>query len=232
MLLLRTNLFCLSFVWTLAEPSSYKIAKAYAAVQSLKRKYQIEDGDPDMLIVKEFLSALSTGTSSGGENKPRSQSNKGGGGNDPGYTGLDWGAWKHDVNYVTENLESGLPGLEKEVKDTMYNIEHITQRNSATNLMRGILGFGAIYLIVGSAMKYNMEGARGIDMLPHIGFWMEYPKLVMDGVQYSKMIAYTYMGQSPGGISYSGSAGFTEIGAERDTFSTFQPSKEARHGPL
>merc|ERR1719408_811361 len=40
-------------------PASFKIAKAYAALQSLKRKYGIEDGDADVLVVKELLSSLS-----------------------------------------------------------------------------------------------------------------------------------------------------------------------------
>merc|ERR1719265_1557498 len=163
-----------------------------------------------MLIVKEFLSALSSNAASGADNPPPKRKSQG--------EGSTWGAWKHDVSYVTENIEMGLPGLEREVHDTLWNIEHITKRHAASDLLRGVIGFGALYLIIGSALKYNMDGARGLDMLPHIGFWMEYPKLVMDGVAYSKMIVLTYMGQ-PHSVSFHGSGGFQEIGAGGDGFS-------------
>merc|ERR1719214_320065 len=39
--------------------ASFQIAKTYAALQSLKGKYSIDDGDADMLTLKELLSSLS-----------------------------------------------------------------------------------------------------------------------------------------------------------------------------
>eukprot|EP00667_Euglena_gracilis_P007977 EG_transcript_8075 len=46
-----------------------------------------------------------------------------------------------------------------------------------------ILG-GAIYGGGGAALNYR-EGARGIEMVPHHEFWMEFPALLMDGLVFS-----------------------------------------------
>merc|ERR1719161_830865 len=46
--------------------SSFQIAKTYAALQSLKSKYSIDDGDADMLVLKELLSSMTAATAVGG----------------------------------------------------------------------------------------------------------------------------------------------------------------------
>ena len=52
-------------------------------------------------------------------------------------------------------------------------------------------------------------------MIPHIGFWKQYPQLVIDGVEYTKILV---------GAGGAGSGGFAPMNgsAERDTFSQFR----------
>merc|ERR1712232_1497650 len=92
------------------------------------------------------------------------------------------GPWKHDIGYFAGNLQQGLPGLSREVSDTVWNIENIQHPGTASMLLRSVVLFGLVYLVAGSVVKYQTMGARGLDMIPHVGFWMEYPQLVMDGV--------------------------------------------------
>merc|ERR1719375_105371 len=143
----------------------------------MKRKYGVEDGDADMLVIKELLSSLSA--NSGGA--PSSASGSASGGTSGGE-GTIAGAVMHDAQYLSRNLRDGIPGLKREVDDTMWNIENIQKRGPASSLMRGVLFIGFVYLLIGSAYKYQTQGSRGIDMIPHIGFWSEYPRLVADGV--------------------------------------------------
>jgi len=235
------------------------LSKAAQAIQNLKSKYNIQDGDNDVVAVKEFLASLAGGsvppaggydptasaltaawpeTPSGSLGLPSGNSAGSGLGlglglpalpgqsgappgssSPPRHQGTAAGAWQHDFNYGLNNLESGLPGLERELHDTLWNIEHIEKRGVASNLMRGLIEFTILYLIIGIIYKKQMMGAEGIDMIPHIGFWRQYPELVVDGVAYAKILA---------GMDGSGGSGFAPMSgsaAERDSFSQFEPSR-------
>lgn len=172
--------------------ASFKIAKAYASLQSLKQKYGIEDGDADVLVVKELLSSLTTSgmestSSGGGGASSATQASR----NPGGHMGV--GAFEHDASYFARNLRDGLPGLQREMHDTMWNIENIEHYGAASSLLRGIIVVVFLYLVGGSAMKYQ-GGARGPEVIPHLSFWMEYPKLVVDGMLYSKQIVCEMVG--------------------------------------
>jgi len=58
-----------------------------------------------------------------------------------------------------------------------------------------VIIFAIIYLLVGSFIKYQMMGASGINIIPHVGFWLDYPQLVLDGVTYSRMLLDGAMGK-------------------------------------
>jgi len=45
----------------------------------------------------------------------------------------------------------------------------------------GVLGF--IYIVAGAAYNYKMYGARGLDLLPNLDFWRDFPSLVSDVVR-------------------------------------------------
>lgn len=212
----------------------FRIAKAYAALQALKKKYGVEDGDADVLTVKEFLSSLSVNSASSGSSAGQvatgaSVSGASGSGDAARRDGLpSLGGFSHDYNYLMKNLRDGVPGMEREIHDTVWNIEHLENYGMATSMLRGILELAAIYLIVGCGYKYYATGAVGMDMIPHISFWMEYPALMMDGVQYAKNAFGAgdgfASGASGGGASR---AGFEPIrsSSERDSFASFEPSK-------
>merc|ERR1712050_502762 len=44
-------------------PASFQVAKTYASLQNLKQRYSIDDGDADMLTLKELLASLAVSTS-------------------------------------------------------------------------------------------------------------------------------------------------------------------------
>lgn len=238
------------------------LQKAVQAIQNLKSKYNIQDGDSDVVAVKEFLATLAggaippaapaggpydptaasltaawSGSPSGGLGLPPSGAGNslglglglglpplpGQSGAPPGSSGFNpprqrENAWEHDFSYGLKNLESGLPGLEREMHDTVWNVEHLNKHGVASNLMRGVIEFAILYLIIGIIYKKQVMGVEGIDMIPHIGFWRQYPQLVIDGVEYAKILA-------GGG---SGGSGFAPMGGgvgERDSFSQFEPSR-------
>lgn len=167
--------------------TSFQIAKTYQSLQALKSKYAVDDGDADMLTLKEFLASLSTSVADGGAGSPAARAPSGSGPVSDSSASLD--VWGHDLRYVEGNFEHGIPGLEKEFDDTIWNIEHIEKRGVATMLLRGVWVVCLFYIVGGAFIKHQMMGVRGVDVIPHIGFWREYPSLVADGIMYSKVLA-------------------------------------------
>merc|ERR1712048_37043 len=84
--------------------------------------------------------------------------------------------------------------IQKEVSDTIYNIEHIEERGKATMFLRSIFMIACFYLGVGCCIKSQMYNARGVEMIPHVGFWSEYPGLVFDGWTYAQILAGGWLG--------------------------------------
>jgi len=202
----------------------FQIAKAYSALQSLKRRYAISDGDADVVTVKEMLAAASSPNALSDHQRSslsklehlfrRSSGSP---------TGLG-GEVSSDLKYFGNNMMSGLPGWEREAESVVWNVEHIDHYGAATGLLRGIIEVAIVYLACGAIYNYQAKGARGLQLIPHVGFWMDYPALVMDGVHYSMKLVSEYTGQQP--HSYSESSGFQTLGAaERDTFANFEPSR-------
>ena len=58
--------------------------------------------------------------------------------------------------------------------------------------------------ILSASTPLEAMGARGLDMVPHIGFWREYPDLVADGIRYTIMMFNEFVGSSGGGSSRGG----------------------------
>mmetsp|Transcript_89966 Transcript_89966/g.192933 ORF Transcript_89966/g.192933 Transcript_89966/m.192933 type:complete len:345 (+) Transcript_89966:74-1108(+) len=195
----------------------FQIAKAHAALQNLKRRYGIADGDVDVLVVRELLSAAATGaappqaTAASSAPAPSLQAAEGG----------VLAPFKHDLSQFRGYVREGLPGLKHEARDIIWKIEHLDRRGDATDLLRGVLMCAAVYLVVGCLYKYQTRGAGGIDMIPHIGFWMEYPQLVLDGINYSRALLRELSGLPKGASSFQAVGGTSA----RDTFAHFEPSK-------
>jgi len=197
----------LAIGWPGAKPgastASFQIAKTYSALQNLKQKYSIDDGDADMLVLKELLSSLKSTSpgaaaaapptalaataatqpaSAGAPAHQQQQPNHG------TVRGLNWGAWNSDLSRMEGNMARGLPGLEEEIEHELWDVEHFTKYGACTELLRSLIILAIIYLAIGSAVKYYTAGQTGVNMLPHIGFWLDYPQLVLDGVQHSKIL--------------------------------------------
>jgi len=224
------------------------VQKAVAAVQSLKSKYGIQDGDQDVVAVKDFLTSLSGGAASGAAGAAPMSGTVAIPGMPPGLpaapqqpavqtSALDptLNVYRNDLSYHTNRMSEGIPGLQREVTDAVYLAEHMDQRYAASDLLRHVIEIFSMYLIVGMAYKHQALGARGIDMVPHIGFWMEYPQLIQDGVKYTQEIAGGYLGYDPSSFASSssgfgggggGGGGFMPLDSrERDSFANFEPSK-------
>lgn len=198
--------------------ASFQIAKTYAALQSLKGRFSIDDGDADMLTLKELLSSLSaSGVSSAGpvvSSSPitgtvAAPSRQSGGGM--------FSPWKHDIEKFEGYLADGPSGLSREMHDVTWNAEHIFDRSgAASTTLRGVIMIGIVYVLAGSLFKYQ-TGARGLDMLPHASFWLEYPNLVADGVTYSKILIDDILGvprsgnQLHGGVRSGGAGAFETL---------------------
>jgi len=214
------------------QPATAIVTKAVAAVQNLKQKYGIQDGDADVTTVKEFLATLAGGTVTGtgvvtaasntvvvapGSSTPQQAASA--------PAGSSWGAVGRDVDYELKHLGQGLPGLQAQAHDALWNLEHLDHKHASWNTLRGLLEIVALYLIIGMVYKHQALGSRGIDMIPHISFWMEYPRLVNDGVAYTKVLLGSYVGESSQNSRFRGS-GFEPLSSnERDTFAHFEPSK-------
>lgn len=215
-----------------ASSKGFQLAKSYAALQSLKRRFMIPDGDSDVLVVKELLTSASSKLTSGGGGAQAAFGGGGGGGhhqltNGQNFRGgdLSAAAYTHDINYFMKNMADGPDGWDREFKDTMWNLEHLEDRHVAAELFRSIVLLLAVYFGGGSLYKYSALGATGMDAIPHVGFWMEYPSLVNDGVTYFKMLVNECMGGRPSGAGDSMGRQAGGHGADRDTFSTFEPIK-------
>jgi len=100
-----------------------------------------------------------------------------------------------------------------------------------------MIEFFLLYLIIGAVYKSQALGSSGVDMIPHIGFWVEYPRLVQDGMELSKQITGSWLGMdfsasgSSGGFGgLSGNTGFEPLGktSGRDTFANFEPISSSK----
>lgn len=182
-----------------SQASGFQIARAYSALQSLKRRYSIADGDSDVLVVKELLSAASSAgaaasTAAAAAGPPAALDGVHVSAAAPSK-GWAPSAWEHDLAVFGGNMARGLPGVEKEIHDTIWNVEHIENRGVATMLLRSVIMIAVVYLVGGAVYKNQTYGSSGVDAIPHIGFWKEYPQLVLDGVQYATGFGRQFMGK-------------------------------------
>ncbi|CAE7641976.1 unnamed protein product, partial [Symbiodinium sp. CCMP2456] len=120
-----------------AGSKGFQVAKAYSALQSLKRRYAISDGDADVLTVKEMLAAASlplslaereqqalTGLTSMVK-KAIEQGNA--------KTGLV-SEVSSDLKFFGNNMVAGPSGWEREAESVVWNVEHIENYGAATGL--------------------------------------------------------------------------------------------------
>eukprot|EP00416_Gambierdiscus_australes_P040043 CAMPEP_0171105278 /NCGR_PEP_ID=MMETSP0766_2-20121228/62296_1 /TAXON_ID=439317 /ORGANISM="Gambierdiscus australes, Strain CAWD 149" /LENGTH=331 /DNA_ID=CAMNT_0011566073 /DNA_START=183 /DNA_END=1177 /DNA_ORIENTATION=+ len=189
---------------------SIQLKKAYDALMSLKQRYSMAASDADVLAVEELIATARTAAASAPAPPPsppvqRLQNSV-----------LD--PWRKDVGYLADNLQRGLPGLQREVHDTIWNVEHLERRGVASELLRGVIMIGLVYFLGGLAYNYQVHGLSGMRAVPHVGFWMEYPELVKEGVVIFTQYVSQVLGTS-GPTTYAESRPVKRV--ERDTFTNF-----------
>lgn len=209
-----------------ASSQGFQIAKAYTALQSLKKRYAIDDSDPDTLSVRELLAAMTVADQRGTAAAATS------GGARPGGGGGILGAWEQDLSIFEKNMAGGpISGLYNEAASVVWNVENIERENAASGLLRGFLELAAAYVFFGGIYKHFALGEKGMDMIPHISFWREYPDLVKDGIKYSlQIVGGSAGGRLSGGIGGGGSSSrsggnFQPMGRDSDTFGHFEPGR-------
>jgi hypothetical protein len=182
--------------------ASFQVSKTYQALQNLKQKYIIDDGDADMITLKELLSSLTSNPAapaSTGAISPQAAAAAVNNVRLAGSGGSAFGtdAFRRDIQRFEDDMSMGIgAGFVKMAHDTEWNIEHIQNKNAATGLLRGLILVALAYVGIGSVIKYYTLNVSGIEMIPHISFWMEYPKLVADGVTYTQIIVAGFTGSS------------------------------------
>lgn len=120
----------------------------------------------------------------------------------------------HSVFHPIDTAGTNIAGL-------AWDVKHITQAHSAFIILRGLIIFFCIYIIIGAIIMAKYYNADGIDRIPHLGFWMAYPGLVVDGIAYVS----DRMGCEVEPSTYqrlSVAVGSKQVGS-RDTFSQFEP---------
>jgi len=194
--------------------ATFLVSKADRAVDNIKFTYGLDDSDPDIRTLKDFLTSLQQGGSGSGmgvQDPAMLASMSAGSGMQQMTPPVQAqapppapsqhqhpNAWRHDLNYIERALSDPIPGVEHGLQDTMWNIEHVEHRGAATELLRGLIWIGGAYLVIGAAYKYQTQGASGMQLIPHVEFWMEYPALVADGVAYSKQLLGSVTGNDWG----------------------------------
>ncbi|KAG0342785.1 hypothetical protein BG004_005590 [Podila humilis] len=75
-----------------------------------------------------------------------------------------------------------------------WKTEHACPYHTALPVASGMSGFGifmtvlfvfaAIYVVLGAAYNHQVYGAKGLDLLPNLDFWRDFPGLVVDVVRH------------------------------------------------
>eukprot|EP00932_Pfiesteria_piscicida_P021553 SRR837773.8336.p1 GENE.SRR837773.8336~~SRR837773.8336.p1 ORF type:complete len:203 (-),score=60.11 SRR837773.8336:84-659(-) len=144
-------------------PADFQVAKTFAALQNIKSRYAIDDGDADMLTLKELLNSMST-KPAGAQAPALGQLGQLGQAaaapvvsaipQSPGGAPLP-----HDVQRFEGYVSQGLPGFERELHDTVWNVEHFDHRFAATHLFTGVM-WGHRHLPWGGAPSSSTSKAR------------------------------------------------------------------------
>eukprot|EP00397_Hematodinium_sp_SG-2012_P036710 GEMP01039662.1.p1 GENE.GEMP01039662.1~~GEMP01039662.1.p1 ORF type:complete len:332 (+),score=45.60 GEMP01039662.1:75-1070(+) len=186
------------------------LGKAMAALTAMRMKYGIPESDPDYLVVHAALSTPEMRSSGNTpiHNEPHARDNS------------LLGSLGGDFRYGEKRFSEGLGGVRRVYGDAMKDITHIGKHNAATDLLHGLVWLFVLYLAIGCLLKYNVQGARGIEMVPHIEFWRESPALVADGVKYLKIIVSQASAKGPTLYSSVDDANRNNP----DSFSTFVPA--------
>merc|ERR1711935_522278 len=103
-------------------------------------------------------------------------------------SGLDLASWESDLQYAKRRLVQGPKGAVEELHDTMLDVRHLDEYGHATRLLRSFIEIALVYLAFGALYKSYMTDAKGIQCIPHVGFWMQLPSLVQDGITYSQIL--------------------------------------------
>jgi hypothetical protein len=127
------------------------------------------------------------------------------------------------VDGLIHNALHPVEFLGNEYRGASWDFRHITERDSAYGLLRGLVIIMLLYFIIGFIIMAKYYKAEGPERIPHAQFWMAYPSLVMDGINYARdQVGIT--SDKGNSTSYERIADTsTKFHGSRDTFSQFEP---------
>lgn len=131
-------------------------------------------------------------------------------------------------------IERGVDGLihsamhpvdfaKEKYKGTSWDVRHITEAEAASGLLRGIVIVMLLYFIIGFIILAKFYKAEGIERIPHAQFWVAYPSLVMDGVNYARDQVGIGSNKDSSGSYERIADPSAKFSGSRDTFSQFEP---------
>ena len=127
---------------------------------------------------------------------------------------------EYAVDTSLHNILHPVSSLTEGTRGAIWDLRHPFAYRTLFNWLRGLLVFFILYSLVGCYYKANFEGATGLDRIPHLAFWLDYPQLVMDGVNF--LIA-KIVGGSAAGLNFLASARDSKYISARDSFANFEP---------
>jgi len=119
----------------------------------------------------------------------------------------------HNILHPVSSLSQGTYGA-------IWDLRHPFAYRTMFNWLRGLFIFFCIYAAVGCWYKITYENATGLDRMPNLSFWLDYPQLVLDGVNFS---VAKVVGGGTAGFNFVASARDSKYLSARDSFANFEP---------
>lgn len=166
----------------------HALKKAKEALDNLKRRYSIPDSDSDLLVAQESFGEMVTTANAKEAMMSMVKILTSFFHNNERGSGLDLGSWKSDLDYAERRLVQGPGGVMYELHDTMNDLRHLQDRGSATRLLRLLIELMVVYIAAGALFNSYVHNASGLQVIPHVGFWMQYPALVQDGIAFTRQL--------------------------------------------
>ena len=113
-----------------------------------------------------------------------------------------------------------LSSIREGSRGAMWDLKHPLRSRTMFNWLRGLLIFGLLYTLAGCYYNAAYLNMNGLDRIPHVSFWLDYPFLVLDGFNFAVM---TLIGAGSSGFSFLASSRDSKYASVRDSFANFEP---------
>jgi Autophagy-related protein 27 len=127
---------------------------------------------------------------------------------------------EYAVDTSLHNILHPIYSIREGGRGAIWDLQHPFSYRSCFIWLRGLLILFVIYSLVGCWYKATYEKAEGINRLPHLAFWLDFPQLVIDGVNFT---VAKLVGGGTAGLNFIASARDSKYLSARDSFANFEP---------